>query len=117
MILFQNPLFRSSDEIFDQTTARSITTSKTRPSGSDNRSCGHFASQSLVTQRFHISLKRGFEKSHTIRPVVIVTGASRGLGRTIALAFGKRKYRIVVNYHLSDKDAQEVVSKIISSGG
>ncbi|HEX9861361.1 MAG TPA: SDR family NAD(P)-dependent oxidoreductase, partial [Nitrospirota bacterium] len=30
--------------------------------------------------------------------VIIVTGASRGLGREVALRFGRSGWRVVVNY-------------------
>jgi 3-oxoacyl-[acyl-carrier protein] reductase len=48
---------------------------------------------------------------------VIITGASRGLGREVALRFGRAGDRIVVNF-LSDKHAAcTVVDKIVRSGG
>jgi 3-oxoacyl-[acyl-carrier protein] reductase len=49
--------------------------------------------------------------------VVIVTGASRGLGRTIALAFGKAGDRVLVNYATSEQKASDVVNDILRSGG
>lgn len=41
--------------------------------------------------------------------VAVVTGASRGLGREIALALSRAGYHVAVNYHLSRKEADEVV--------
>ena len=38
--------------------------------------------------------------------VVVVTGASRGLGRSIAIAYAKRGADIVINYHKNDLDAE-----------
>ncbi|KAE9454702.1 hypothetical protein C3L33_13392, partial [Rhododendron williamsianum] len=41
-------------------------------------------------------------------PVVVVTGASRGIGRAIALALGKAGCKVLVNYARSSKEAEEV---------
>lgn len=49
--------------------------------------------------------------------VAIVTGASRGIGRAIALEFGGRGARVVVNYNQNSSAANEVVRTISESGG
>ncbi|TET98187.1 MAG: 3-oxoacyl-[acyl-carrier-protein] reductase [Anaerolineales bacterium] len=49
--------------------------------------------------------------------VAIVTGASRGIGRAIALEFGGRGARVVVNYNQNSSAANEVVRTISGSGG
>jgi 3-oxoacyl-[acyl-carrier protein] reductase len=49
--------------------------------------------------------------------VAVVTGASRGIGRAIALEFGRRKARVVINYRRDEAAAQEVVGAIRSDGG
>ena len=49
--------------------------------------------------------------------IVVVTGASRGLGREIAVRFGKAGDRVVVNYVLRAQDAAVVVNEIIRAGG
>ncbi|RVX18036.1 3-oxoacyl-[acyl-carrier-protein] reductase 1, chloroplastic [Vitis vinifera] len=41
-------------------------------------------------------------------PVVVITGASRGIGKAIALALGKAGCKVLVNYARSSKDAEEV---------
>jgi 3-oxoacyl-[acyl-carrier protein] reductase len=48
--------------------------------------------------------------------VAVVTGASRGIGRGIALELGKRGASVVVNYNSSPDAANEVVAAIQASG-
>jgi 3-oxoacyl-[acyl-carrier protein] reductase len=48
--------------------------------------------------------------------VAIVTGASRGIGRAIALEFGSLGARVVVNYNSSAEAADEVVEAIRAHG-
>ncbi|PWA76995.1 ketoacyl-ACP reductase 1 [Artemisia annua] len=50
-------------------------------------------------------------------PVVIVTGASRGIGRAIALAFGRAGCKVLVNYARASKEADEVCKEIEALGG
>lgn len=47
----------------------------------------------------------------------IVTGASRGIGREIAILLGKEGARVAVNYSGSQEKAEEVVGLIKQSGG
>jgi len=49
--------------------------------------------------------------------VALVTGGSRGIGRAIALEFGKRGASVVVNYNKSSDAADEVVKQITEAGG
>ncbi|MBD1916893.1 MULTISPECIES: 3-oxoacyl-[acyl-carrier-protein] reductase [Cyanophyceae] len=49
--------------------------------------------------------------------VAIVTGASRGIGRAVAIALGAAKAQVVVNYARSGAAADEVVAEIIAGGG
>ena len=49
--------------------------------------------------------------------VAIVTGASRGLGKAIALNLGSSGHRVAVNYSRSEDAANEVVDAIAAGGG
>ncbi|KAJ6769210.1 SHORT-CHAIN DEHYDROGENASES/REDUCTASES FAMILY MEMBER [Salix koriyanagi] len=50
-------------------------------------------------------------------PVVVVTGASRGIGKAIALSLGKAGCKVLVNYARSSKEAEEVSKEIKAYGG
>lgn len=56
-------------------------------------------------------------KEAPANPVAIVTGASRGIGRAIALALGEAGCKVIVNYASNEVAAEEVVSEIIQRGG
>jgi glucose 1-dehydrogenase len=49
--------------------------------------------------------------------VAIVTGASRGIGRATAIAFGKEGARVAVNFHETDEGAADTVRQIREAGG
>ncbi|MDX1919299.1 MAG: 3-oxoacyl-ACP reductase family protein [Candidatus Caenarcaniphilales bacterium] len=49
--------------------------------------------------------------------VALVTGASRGIGKEIALTLGKAGYTVVVNYVSNQTSAEEVVASIKGAGG
>ncbi|GIW01536.1 3-oxoacyl-ACP reductase family protein [Roseiflexus sp.] len=49
--------------------------------------------------------------------VALITGASRGIGRAIALAIAARGGRVLINYQRNATAAQEVVAAIEAMGG
>ncbi|MGH3552719.1 MAG: SDR family NAD(P)-dependent oxidoreductase [Pseudonocardiaceae bacterium] len=49
--------------------------------------------------------------------VALITGASRGIGATVARLLASRGMRVVVNYRSSRDEADDVVASISSAGG
>ena len=49
--------------------------------------------------------------------IALVTGASTGIGRAIALKLAKEDYHVVVNYRVSKEEAENVVRLINEDGG
>ena len=52
----------------------------------------------------------------TNKPVALVTGGSRGIGRGISLALAKEGYRVLVNY-ISNLDAADETCRLIEAAG
>ena len=54
--------------------------------------------------------------TETTVPSVLVTGASRGIGRAIALTLAERGYDLVVHYRQSGEEAEQVADQIRAHG-
>ncbi len=50
-------------------------------------------------------------------PVLIVTGASRGIGAAIATLAGARGFSVAVNFSTGEAEARAVAAQIVSAGG
>jgi len=55
--------------------------------------------------------------THALTKSVIVTGASRGIGRAVAIRLAKDGFAVAVNYAGNATKAEEVVTEIKSNGG
>jgi 3-oxoacyl-[acyl-carrier protein] reductase len=53
----------------------------------------------------------------TTRPTAIVTGASRGIGRAIALELARSGYRVVITYRSGQAAAEETLAALEQAGG
>lgn len=49
--------------------------------------------------------------------VVLITGSSSGIGKTTAIRFAKEGAKIVINYHINEKGANETRKEIEGLGG
>ena len=47
----------------------------------------------------------------------VITGASSGIGRAIALAYAREGAHVIVNYHRSQDKSGQIVQEIIAAGG
>ncbi len=52
-----------------------------------------------------------------MKPTVIITGGSRGIGRAAARLFAKRGYAVVIGWHAAEAEASSICSEILASGG
>ena len=51
------------------------------------------------------------------QPVAVVTGGTKGIGRSIALELTRDGYAVIVSYHFDDTAAQETVRMMEQAGG
>jgi 3-oxoacyl-ACP reductase-like protein len=73
----------------------------------------------LFTVGTHVSWRqRTFIMSQKLSgKVAVVTGASKGIGASIALHFATEGAAVVVNYASSKEGAERVVAEIVGKGG
>lgn len=64
-----------------------------------------------------VSMNGNTQTGQLTDKVALVTGASRGIGRAIALALAKQGAAVLVNYNGSRERALEVVAEIEQNGG
>ncbi len=48
--------------------------------------------------------------------VAIITGGDSGIGRAIAIAYGREGAHVVINYHTSQEDAEKTVKLVQAAG-
>lgn len=71
-------------------------------------------SHSISTRQLRMMAK---QKEMPVNPIVVVTGASRGIGKAVALALGDAGCKVVVNYASNEAKAIEVCDEIKQRGG
>lgn len=49
--------------------------------------------------------------------VIVITGASTGLGKAMALRFGEEKAKVIVNFRSNEKEANAVVEGVKKQEG
>ncbi|ESR51348.1 hypothetical protein CICLE_v10032120mg [Citrus x clementina] len=76
-----------------------------------------FASSGIRAQVATIEQATNEAAQKVEAPVAVVTGASRGIGRAVAMSLGKAGCKVLVNYARSSKEAEEVCKEIEGSGG
>jgi 3-oxoacyl-[acyl-carrier protein] reductase len=53
----------------------------------------------------------------TKKPLALITGASRGIGATVALRLAKDGFHVFINYSSNESKAREVLDQIVAQGG
>lgn len=76
-----------------------------------------FGGAGVARSRLASTRRPAAPSMNIIGDVAIVTGASRGIGKAIALALGSAGCKVVVNYVSSEGPANEVVAQIRAAGG
>jgi len=104
-----------SSQLRSKSTSRARLGSSTASSGSALRSQGqtNTASRRTVARTGVCTVAAVAEDA----PVCLVTGASRGIGRAIALALGGAGCKVIVNYAASAGAAEDVAKEVAEAGG
>lgn len=55
--------------------------------------------------------------TNSARPVALVTGGSKGIGRAICVEMAKNGYHVIVNYLSDENGARETLSQVEKEGG
>ena len=50
------------------------------------------------------------------KKTVLITGASRGIGKAIAKLFAENNYNVVINYNKSEDEAKELQNYLTNKG-
>jgi len=65
-----------------------------------------------------LKAKRGRNQvDEKIKQVALVTGASRGIGKAIAIALASTGRHVLINYHTAEDAARETLTQVEASGG
>jgi 3-oxoacyl-[acyl-carrier protein] reductase len=56
-------------------------------------------------------------KKNALKPVAIVTGGSKGIGRAISIELSQSGYHVIANYHSDDAAADDLVEYIKAENG
>ncbi len=51
------------------------------------------------------------------KKIALITGGSRGIGKAIAIALGKKGYHVIVNYRSREEEAVQILKEITEQGG
>lgn len=51
------------------------------------------------------------------KPIALITGASRGIGRAVAIRLARDGYAVLINYHTNQEAAEAVRDLIVAEGG
>lgn len=81
-----------------------------------------FGRSFLINTNHHVGRRQALsmmakKKEMPANPVALVTGASRGIGKAVALALGEAGCKVVVNYASNEAKALEVCEEIKRRGG
>src|SRR6476646_11773541 len=82
-----------------------------------NPELAHLLDRNNTSRRRTASVGRSDMAKKLEGKIAVVTGASKGIGASIAKQFATEGASVVVNYASSKKDADRVVSEIAKRGG